>query len=100
MSGYRAGRAKMTKPATQSPPEQYADLMRDVRRRFDLIGALKTVKTDKFLKSETAAFHGRKIVEAIAFACLVATKNGLKSIPKDVGGQWNAEKIIRSLIKK
>lgn len=90
----------MVKPTVQSPPDQYADLMQNVRRRFDLIDALKAINTDKFLKSETAAFHGRKIIEAVAFACLVATKNGLQSVPKDVGGQWNAEKIIRSLIKK
>jgi hypothetical protein len=88
------------KPPVQSPPDQYVDLMQNARRRFDLIDALRAVDTDKFLKSETAAFHGRKIIEAVAFACLVATKNGLKSVPNDVGGQWNAEKIIRSLIKK
>lgn len=80
--------------------EQYQNLMEIIRQRFDLILKLKEINADAFSKTETAAFHGRKIIEGIAFSCLVATKNGLNHIPRDVQGQWNAEKILADLKKK
>lgn len=80
--------------------EIYLSVMQTIRRRFDVIEALKKTSLDDFSKAESAAFHGRKIVEAISFACLVATENGLESIPRDARGQWNAEKIISSLKSK
>jgi len=46
------------------------------------------------------AFHGRKVVEGIAFACVVATHHGLKHVPRDARGKWNAEEILRGLQKK
>jgi len=42
----------------------------------------------------------RETIEGIAFACLAATKNGLKHVPRDAKGQWNAETILTSLKKK
>jgi YD repeat-containing protein len=39
-------------------------------------------------------------VEGIAFACLVATENGIKHVPRDAKGQWNAETILKNLKKK
>jgi len=71
-----------------------------IRGRFDVIGALRQSNADSFSRAESAAFHGRKIVESIAFACLVALDNGLKSIPRDAKGQWNAEAIFKSLKSK
>lgn len=78
----------------------YFCLMTIVRERFDLIEKLNSLSGDDFSRAETAAFHGRKIVESIAFACLVATDNGLKYVPKDAKGHWSAEVIFKSLIKK
>ena len=51
--------------------------MKTVRSRLDLVEELKLGSANEFLRAESAAFHGRKIVEAIAFGCLVAIENGL-----------------------
>ena len=80
--------------------EIYLSLMQMIRARLDVINALKESNADDFTRAETAAFHGRKIVEAIAFGCLVATEHGLKTVPRDAKGQWNAEDIFKSLQKK
>jgi hypothetical protein len=71
-----------------------------LRDRFDVIDMLKVSETESFSRAEAAAFHGRKIVEAVAFACLIAIDNGLNAIPRDAKGQWNAEKIFTSLKSK
>lgn len=80
--------------------EQYADLMAIARKRLDTIAVIKASIGDPFSKAEMVAFHGRKIVEAIAFGCLVAIENGLKNIPQDSVGQWNAEAIFKRLDAK
>jgi len=77
--------------------ELYLNLMRTIRGRFDVIDAVRAAPGDEFLRGESAAFHVRKIVEGIAFGCLVAIEHGMKSVPRDAKGQWNAEKILRSL---
>jgi len=78
----------------------YLELMRAIRARLDIISQLSASDGDNFALAETAAFHGRKVVEGIAFACLVATDHGLKHVPRDAKGKWNAEEILRSLLKK
>ena len=80
--------------------EKYLDLMKVVRGRLDTIESLFDKNFDDFSKTEIAAFHGRKIIEAIAFGCLIGIKNGLKIIPKDAEGQYNAEKILKTLTRK
>jgi hypothetical protein len=83
-----------------NPIENYGSLMWTIRGRFDVIEVIRQSDADPYSRAETAAFHGRKILEAIAFACLVAIDNGLKKVPKDAKGQWNAEKIFKSLKAK
>src|SRR5688572_3043490 len=56
----------------------YLDLMSAIRDRLDVIDRLASTTGADFARAEAAAFHGRKIVEGIAFACLVATEKGLK----------------------
>lgn len=80
--------------------ENYGSLMWTIRGRFDVIETLRHSDADPFSRAESAAFQGRKIVEAIAFGCLVAIDNSLKSIPRDAKGQWNVEKIFKSLKSK
>jgi hypothetical protein len=63
---------------TKVPGEIYADLMQVIRRRLDTIRILQTMQGDEFSRTESAAFQGRKVIEGIAFACLVATENGIK----------------------
>ena len=84
----------------EPPVQTYLNLMFTIRKRLDAIDNLQSSKIDKFTKSETAAFHGRKVIEGIAFGCLVAVDNSLKTIPRDAKGQWNAEKILARLFRK
>lgn len=82
--------------------EKYLNLMSAIRDRLDLINQQRSALTSSskhFLIAETAAFHGRKVVEAIAFSCLTTIEHGIKEIPKDAKGQWNAEKIFRRISK-
>lgn len=74
--------------------------MQVVRKRLDFIEELRAIKQDNYWISEIAAVHGRKIIEAIAFGCLISAKNGLKYIPRDVQGHYNAETIFVVLGKK
>jgi hypothetical protein len=80
--------------------EIYVALMTTIRGRLDVIEAVRSSKSNDFSRAETAAFHGRKIVEGIAFACLVAVENGIRHVPRDAQGQWNAETILKSLRSK
>ena len=79
--------------------DNYYSLMLTIRERFDAIQVLQALPAS-FSQAEAAAFHGRKIVEAIAFGCLVAIENGLKHVPRSAKGQWNAEEIFRNLKSK
>lgn len=86
----------MSEPAAA----KYQDLMQVIRFRLDYIRALKTLDMLPFIRAETAAFHGRKIIEGIAFACLTTIENSMKEIPRDAVGQWNARNILNSLQRK
>ncbi|MEM8669455.1 MAG: hypothetical protein AAGG48_18160 [Planctomycetota bacterium] len=83
-----------------NPQDAYLGIMTTIRRRLDVVRTLRASDADEFSKAETSAFHGRKIVEGISFACLVATEHGIKHVPRDARGQWNAESIIKSLSAK
>ena len=82
------------------PGEQYLELMGRVRERFEVIRRLKAIGPQNFSACEGIAFHLRKIIEGIAFGCLVACENGLKQIPSDAKGQWNADTIFAQLDKR
>jgi len=84
----------------KTPHVNYLELMKVIKSRIDSVEVLSKSNMDAYSKSEMAAFHGRKIIEAIAFGCLNAIKNGLKSIPKEAIGQYNAEKIFKQLKRK
>jgi len=84
----------------QTAHQIYIALMMTIRSRLDVIESLSNLSGNDFSRAETAAFHGRKIIEGIAFACLVAIERGLKHVPRDAKGQWNAEKILKSLKSK
>ena len=78
-----------------APEQLYLDLMSAIRDRLDVVDRLANSTGNDFGRAETASFHGRKIVEGIAFGCLVATEKGLKRVPRDARGQWNAELILQ-----
>jgi len=83
-----------------NPMDNYCSLRWTIRSRFDVIDTLRQSSADFFSRAESAAFHSRKIVEAIAFASLVAIDNGLKYVPRDAAKQWNAETIFQNLKSK
>ena len=85
---------------SNAPEQLYLELMSCIRERLDAIEKLELSGGYNFASAEVAAFQGRKVIEGIAFACLVATEAGLKNIPKDAKGQWNAEIILKKLSSK
>ncbi|UYY58909.1 hypothetical protein [Sphingomonas sp. S2-65] len=80
--------------------QQYRLLMRNIRARFEIVDSLKLSHTSDYPELETAAFHLRKSIEGVAFGCLVAMENGLKSVPRDAIGQWNADRIFSKVAKR
>ena len=78
----------------------YKDLMTNIRARFEVIEGLKLNNQSTFAELETAAFHLRKSIEGIAFGCLVALDQGMKEIPRDARGQWNADNVFARLQKR
>jgi hypothetical protein len=82
------------------PTDVYLALMSTIRSRFDVVQSLRDGPGAEFVRAESAAFHGRKIVEAIAFGCLVALDHSFNTVPRDAKGQWNAESIFVSLQRK
>ena len=74
--------------------------MSAIRDRLDVADRLASSSGGDFGRAEAAAFHGRKVLEGIAFGCLVATEKGLNHIPRDAKGQWNAESILKNLNSK
>ena len=80
--------------------QQYRALMQNVRARYEIIEGLKLNGEAEYPQLETAAFHLRKSIEGVAFGCLVAMENGLKSVPRDAIGQWNADRIFAKVSKR
>lgn len=80
--------------------QMYHDLMQRIRARFDVIDLLRISEGESFTRAESAAFQGRKIVEGIGYACLIAIEHGAQQIPRDAKKQWNAEKIFKNLKSK
>ncbi|MCG9568874.1 MULTISPECIES: hypothetical protein [Vibrio] len=79
---------------------KYLELMRTIRDRFHAIDRIITIEENNFYMSEAIAFHARKVIEAIAFSCLIAIENGINVVPKSAKGQYNAEKIFKALKKQ
>jgi hypothetical protein len=83
------------------PPHQlYQALMTNIRARFEVIEGLKPNAGSSFAELETVAFYLRKSVEGVAFGCLAALDQGLKEVPRDARGQWNADNIFAGLKKR
>jgi hypothetical protein len=82
------------------PIEVYAEVCKTISNRFDTIDNLKSGSFDSLAKAELCAFNARKVIEGIAFGCLIAVENSIGDVPRDSKGQWNAEKILTTLEKK
>jgi hypothetical protein len=83
-----------------TPLENYTSLMRMIRERFDLMDQFTRNTQITYSGAEIVAYNARKIVEGIAFGCLVAIENSLNSVPRDAKGQYNAEAIFKTLKKR
>jgi hypothetical protein len=83
-----------------SAKDQYLELMSRIRSRLDIIDQIREGGRFDQSAMETVAFHLRKVIEGIAYGCLVAVQNGLKAIPRDASGQWNADNIFARLQKR
>ncbi|MEJ6593572.1 hypothetical protein [Parasphingorhabdus sp.] len=83
-----------------SPHRKYQSLLINIRARYEIIDNLHREANSDFAVLETSAFHIRKSIERFAFGCLVALDNGLKKIPRDARGQWNADKKFAKLPKQ
>lgn len=84
----------------KNPQDNYQELMNTVRFRLDSIKKLRELGVDNMSITEIAAFHARKIIEGIAFGCLIALEKGINHVPRDAQGQYNAETILKALQKK
>ncbi len=88
-------------PRINTSPEQlYLELMTVVRKRLDAVKFLASAPDANFAHAEIAAFHGRKVIEGIAFACLVASEHARDFVPRTARGQWNAERILTEFCSK
>ena len=80
--------------------KKYREVMQVIRQRFDLVEALRHSTAERFTVAETAAFNGRKIVEGVAYGCLITLEHGLDYVPRDVRGHYSAAEIFKFLEKK
>ena len=89
--------SRLAKP-TSDAGSRYADVMLRVRERFEIISQLRK-RPPSWSVGETIGTHLRKIVEGIAFGCVLATEHSVKGAPRNAVGQWNAENIFLALKK-
>lgn len=84
----------------RTPLARYSELMFLVRHRLDMLQQLSDMDGDERMKGETIALQGRKVVESIAYACLIATDNSGIQLPRKVLKEWHAPTIFKSLVKQ
>ena len=80
------------------PGALYADVMLRIRQRFDAINALRK-QEPSWSVGESIGTHLRKIIEGVAFGCIVAMQNSTKKLLRRVVGKWNADDIFFELKK-
>ena len=76
---------------------RYEKLMFRIRQRYDLIRQLEVPAAEDYVAAETLALHLRKVIEGIAFACLVACDQAKMDLPRQATGKWNAQEIFKTL---
>ena len=89
----------MSAAVNATASDQYRGLMSNIRARFEIIDGLGLGGESEYAPLETAAFHLRKSIEAATFGCLIAMENGLRKVPRDAKGQWNADKLLTKVKK-
>ena len=69
-----------------------------IRERFDIIHKLGEAPPS-WSVGETIGTHLRKIIEGVAFGCVIATEHSTNVVPRQAAGHWNAEQIFLALKK-
>jgi hypothetical protein len=82
---------------SESPQIKYYNVMKVIRGRFDVINQYLDRDDRDFFLGEILAFHTRKIIEAIAFGCMIALENSKNSIPTKLKKEYSADKILKHL---
>ena len=82
------------------PSHQYGEVMSRIADRISLIRRIMEGGKGSFSSNEGIAFQLRKVIEGMAFACVVASENGTKSKIRSARGHWNARNILNDLAKR
>lgn len=91
----------MSLDSIQQRTDIYRDVMYRIRQHFDLIDQIKELKLIcDFAVLEICASNIRKIIEGIAFGCLIIAEHGGETVPKKAKREFNAEKTLKWLEKK
>lgn len=88
--------------SAKSPIAQYADLMREIKRRIEVV--------DFFLEghghalyqpttTESICLQLRQVLELIAFSSLCANQQAYSAAHADFASHWNAEYLLRDLAR-
>ena len=74
--------------------------MTRISDRFRLIDQIKAIGKGSFSANEGIAFQVRKIVEGVAYGCVVSSEAGSKAKIRSARGHWNAKNVLNELDKK
>ena len=74
--------------------------MARISDRFRLIEQIQTIGKGHFAANEGIAFQLRKIIEGVAFGCVVSSELGTKIKIRNARGHWNAKHVFNELAKK
>lgn len=74
--------------------------MSRIADRVRLIWQIQELGKGSFSANEGIAFQLRKIIEGLAYACVIASETGSKSKIRSARGHWNARTIFNQLDKK
>lgn len=86
----------------KAPIELYADQMREIKRRTEVIDFFLYKDGHamyEFTTVETVCLQFRKILELIAFSSLVANKQQYSIAHKNFESHWNAELLLKDLLR-
>ncbi len=84
----------------KSPIEQYAEVMREIKRRIEVVDYFLSGPGHALYRpttTESVCLQIRKILELIAMASLVANKELYAKVHKDFARHWNAELMLKDL---
>ena len=82
------------------PSHRYGKVMTRISDRFRLIDQIKSLGRGNFSANEGIAFQLRKIIEGVAYGCVISSETGSKDKVRSARGHWNAKNVLNELDKK